>query len=332
MIRVSIVVPVYSGEAYLRKLVAEVEDLRTVCAAREAPFTIHELILVDDEAIDGSGHLMDELGREKPWVNPLHLSRNFGQHAATMAGILHSSGDWVATIDEDLQHPPAQIVELLKQASANNSDIVYASPLEAIHETFVRDWTSRTYKRLIEFLSGNPNIRKVNSFRLIRGPIARAASSVCAHDTYFDVALSWFTKRVDLVRMTMKDERYISTGKSGYSFRSLLSHARRLLFSSHIKILRSASLSGLVLSVFVLLFSISIIFLKIFFPASIQIVGWTSLMLAVAFFGGAVMFLLGIVLEYLSFLILRAHGKPLFFTVDRTEDDVLKVYFVNTPW
>ncbi|MEX0409763.1 glycosyltransferase [Aquibium sp. LZ166] len=329
MIKVSIVTPVYSGEAYLRRLVGEVERLRDECVAKQAPFAAHELILVDDEAVDGSGVLIDELGREKSWVNPIHLSRNFGQHAATIAGILHSSGDWVATIDEDLQHPPGRIVELLRRAVTEQRDVIYASPSEGIHETMMRDWTSRTYKRLIEMLSGNPNVRKVNSFRLIRGAVARAASSVCAHDTFFDVALSWFTKRIDVVTMTLKDERYISTGRSGYRFRSLLSHARKLLFSSHIKILRAASLSGLVISGIVLVLSLVLLFSKVLFPTAIESVGWTSLMLTIAFFGGVIVFLLGIVLEYLSFLILRAHGKPLYFTIDRSSDAVLHAYFAR---
>ena len=73
---------------------------------------------------------------------------------------------------------------------------------------------------------------------------ARAASSVCAHDASFDVALSWFTNRFSTSAMTLKDQRYIQSGSSGYSFRSLLSHARELLISSQIKFMYLGALLG----------------------------------------------------------------------------------------
>ena len=78
-------------------------------------------------------------------------------------------------------------------------------------------------------LGGNANISLFNSFRLIRGPLARAASSVCGHETYFDMALSWFTTRVEFAPMILNDQRYIENQASGYQLSTLLSHARRLL-------------------------------------------------------------------------------------------------------
>lgn len=87
MISVSLVVPVYSGEAYLRRLVEAVDNLRQRWLTEGAPINVAELILVDDCAIDGSPTLLDVLAKEKSWVVVLHLARNFGQHPATAAGI-----------------------------------------------------------------------------------------------------------------------------------------------------------------------------------------------------------------------------------------------------
>ena len=71
------------------------------------------------------------------------LSRNFGQHPATVAGVLHSSGDWIATLDEDGQHPPAQLVTLLVHAAESHADLVYAEPVSGVHDSRVRDAISR---------------------------------------------------------------------------------------------------------------------------------------------------------------------------------------------
>lgn len=327
----SIVVPVYSGAEYLARLVDEVEALRLDLRARAAPIEIAELIFIDDAAIDGSPALIERLAKERPWVVALHLSRNFGQHAATIAGILHSSGDWVVTMDEDLQHPPDRVPQLLRKAVEEGADLVYANAEEGVHDAFIRDFTSHSFKRFMQWLTGNAKLRHFNSFRLIRGPVARAVSSVCSHDTYFDVNLSWFTQRIEVVRMQLRDERYIRTGKSGYSLKALFAHAWRMLFSSQIKLLRYGAVLGIAVLGLSILGMIYFLGLKLLYPEEIQVQGWTSLILAISFFGGLSSFMLGIALQYLSTLILKAHGKPTFFTVDRSSDADVAAWFAAAP-
>jgi glycosyltransferase involved in cell wall biosynthesis len=321
-----VVVPVYSGEAFLPELVRRLDGVRTDWKARNAPMDLAEVILVDDAAIDGSAALIDKLAEERDWLTPLHLMRNFGQHAATIAGVLHSAGDWVVTMDEDLQHPPEAIEHLLKQAVLESADLVYAKPSSAVHESLSRDWASSAFKRLMVLVTGNANIRNFNSFRMMRGALARAASSVCGHETYFDVALSWFTKRITIRAVELKDERFIASAKSGYNIMKLLSHARRLLISSEVKILRLFGLLG-VSVVFASMFGSIVLLLDKIFSTSAIAAGWTSLMLALIFFGGIATFMLTVVVEYLSILLQAAHGKPIFFTVDREVDRDLRRYF-----
>lgn len=323
MLTVSIVVPVYSGAEFLPGLIAEIDTLRRSMEKANAPCRIQEVILVDDGAIDNSAYVMDELGKAHGYVRPLHLSRNFGQHPATIAGILHSSGDWVVTMDEDLQHPPSRIPDMLAIVAATGADVVYGQAAGKVHEKVVRDFSSRNYKATIERLTGNRQITKASSFRLIRGPVARAASSVCGHDTYFDIALGWFTQRIDVCQMDLRDARFIETGRSGYSIATLLSHARRLAFSSQIKLLRFGALLGIAILGLTFAACILLVFTKMLLPSVIIARGWTSLMLTISFFSGTILFLIGIMLEYISILVMRAHGKPLYFTVDRSSDALL---------
>src|SRR5690606_38851454 len=134
---------------------------------------------------------------------------------ATVAGILYSSGDWVVTLDEDLQHKPAKIESLLHTACSEQADVVYAQPASWVHGGGFRDRMSRWIKKLVARLSGNPFVQSFNSFRLIRGDLARAASSICAQYTYFDVALTWFTQRISRITLPMSDDRYVSGQGSG---------------------------------------------------------------------------------------------------------------------
>jgi glycosyltransferase involved in cell wall biosynthesis len=317
---VSIIVPVYAGAAYLRALVSALDALRLEWQEHGAPLILAEAIFVDDAAIDASGPLLDELGRSHPWVVPIHLSRNFGQHPATIVGILHSSGDWVVTMDEDLQHRCEAIPALLREAVTAQLDIVYAKPASAVHEAAIRDGSSRSFKRAMQWLTDNPNLTSFNSFRLMRGSIARAAASVCSHDTYLDITLCWFTQRIGTLAVEMKDERFIRTGRSGYSLKSLFAHAWRMIFSSQIKILRLGAIAGFAVVGISILAAVYFICLKLLYPEQIQVHGWTSLFLAVTFFGGLSIFMLGISLQYLSSLVLKAHGKPTYFTIDRSGD------------
>jgi polyisoprenyl-phosphate glycosyltransferase len=328
-IKLSVVIPVYSGADYLESLAQQLDALRSRWIKNNAPIGLSEAVFVDDAAIDNSLGILNSLSEKYPWMTVLTLSRNFGQHPATEAGILYTSGDWVATLDEDLQHPPALIESLLIKAVTDHCDIVYANPERAVHQNLIRDWGSRYYKRIIARLTGIKTIPLINSFRLIRGTIARAAASVCSHDTYLDIALTWFTERIGVVRADFTDQRLIRSGKSGYNLRKLLSHARRMILSTQTKALRIGGILG-ILTFFLSLTFGSYIFLNAIFGwSAITIQGWASIVVISSFLGGMSLLLISIVIEYISIILLHTQGKPTFFVVDRSADKLLLEYFTG---
>lgn len=328
-IKLSVVIPVYSGADYIESLAQQLDALRFQWIDNNAPVTLTEAVFVDDAAIDHSLDVLNSLSEKYPWITVLSLSRNFGQHPATEAGILYTSGDWVVTLDEDLQHPPALIETLLIKAVTDQRDIVYANPIHAVHQNLVRDWGSRLYKRLIARLTGVKTIPLINSFRLIRGAIARAAASVCSHDTYLDIALTWFTERIGFVRTDLKDLRLITSGKSGYNLRKLLSHARRMILSTQTKALRIGGLLGILTFILSLSFGSYIFLNAIFAWTEITIQGWASIVVISSFLGGMSLLLISIVIEYMSVILLHTQGKPTFFVVDRSGDKLLLDYFTG---
>lgn len=328
-ISISIVTPVYAGKDFLADLVDKIEKVRDEWRNAQIPLELNEAIFVNDSSTDDSLKILNDIQKDKKWVRLINLSRNFGQHQATIAGILHSSGDWVVTLDEDLQHDPAFIDTLLEYAVNNESDVVYACPEESVHESFLRDWTSKTFKSFISYVTDNNHVREFNSFRLIRGAVARASSSVCSHGTYFDIALCWFTNSVSSIKLPLKDVRFVESGKSGYTMSKLFSHARSMIVSSQAKIVRLGAVIG-----FFAMFSAMVLGGKIFISKlidtnSIQVQGWTSLFLTILFFGGLFAIMSGIILEYISVILLHIQGKPTFFIVDRQSDQVLRDYYLD---
>jgi glycosyltransferase involved in cell wall biosynthesis len=324
---VSTVTPVYAGEEYLPALVEKIEQVREKWNAADAPVELLEAIFVNDAAIDDSPNILEHLSVDRPWIRIVNLSRNFGQHPATVAGILHTTGDWVVTLDEDLQHDPAYIEHMLETSVNQQADVVFANPQQSVHQKAIRDWTSRGFKSLVARLTGNKHVRDFNSFRLIRGVIGRASASVCTSETYFDIAVCWFTNRVLSISLPLKDTRYISSGNSGYNFRKLLGHARRMVVSSETKVLRAGAVFGLLTMVMAIIFGGNFLINKLFYPETIPVVGWTSTFLALMLFGGILAILLGIALEYLTIIMLHTQGKPTFFIVDRSSDRTLAEYF-----
>ena len=323
VITLSIVVPVYSGEQYLAKLVDEIAALRQRWGNLGIELLITEALFVLDAPIDLSRKVLAESAKVHSWVRFIDLSRNFGQHSATVAGILHSSGDWVVTLDEDLQHRPQEIEALLRQACVEKADVVYACPKETVHGGGHRDLLSRLVKKLIANLSGNRFVPVFNSFRLIRGDLARAASSICAQSTYFDVALTWFTQRIATVSLDMSDERYKQTKASGYRFATLLHHAKRLVLTSDFRILRITTFLSTVTFALCIFYGAFVFYSRFLSDHPIAVQGWTSLMLVILAFGSVSVFMLGLIVEFLHMSVLQLQGKPTFFVVNRDSDYML---------
>jgi glycosyltransferase involved in cell wall biosynthesis len=316
----SIVIPVYSGEEFIRPLFEEINAYKEHLKSLKAPIQLREVIFVNDDAADDSQKIIEDITKVNDWVMLVNLSRNFGQHQATVAGVLHSSSDWVVTMDEDLQHHPRFLLAMMLKLLQSKADICYARPKDGPH-TKLRNLASRYVKSVIASISGTPQAKLFNSFRLVRGDIARAAAAVVSHRTYFDIALTWFSTRATCVELDLVDARLVSSGKSGYRFSSLMSHAKTLFISSEIKPLKFASIAGLTVAVssFIVAFYISI--MKFINPNSIDVAGWASTFVITAVLGGTCIFLLGLVLDHLSYLSQAARGRPVFFAIDRSRDE-----------
>jgi polyisoprenyl-phosphate glycosyltransferase len=129
VISLSVVIPVYRGEETLPELISELQPLTL---AQETPdgrlFRIDEILLVWDRGPAGSDTAIRELSSQFSFVKPVWLSRNFGQHAATIAGMSSSGGQWIVTMDEDGQQDPRFIPELLDCAYRERAQLVYGTP------------------------------------------------------------------------------------------------------------------------------------------------------------------------------------------------------------
>jgi polyisoprenyl-phosphate glycosyltransferase len=313
--RVSVVVPVYKGELTLPQLMEEVDLLtKGVESPDGAPWIVAEALLVFDNGPDASAEILRELEARYDWVRVVWLSRNFGQHSATLAGMASSGSEWIATIDEDGQHDPRAIGTLLDSALRNHATVVYARPTNPAPHGFLRNTASRLAKRLVSLLSDGQATVEYQSFRLILGEIGRSVAAYAGSGVYLDVALGWVAARTATADVKL---RAGSDRVSGYSSRKLVGHFWRLVLSSGTRALRIVSALGAILALLGAVLAIVFIVQRILGGALPQ--GWTSIVTIILLSSGAILFSLGIIAEYLGVAVNMALGKPPYLIVSDTK-------------
>lgn len=307
-IRVSIVIPVYRGEKTLPTLLDEILPLNSVqLTPGGVSYAVCEVILVHDCGPDRSDVTLEALAARHAFVRVVWLSRNYGQHAATMAGMASATGDWVVTVDEDGQQNCADIGQMLDVAIGGALQLVYARPLNPPPHGWLRNVASRTAKRIAAQILGDPRMVNFNSFRLIEGEIARTLAAYCGNGVYLDVGLFWMVARIGSCPVHLRTEM----GRpSGYSAVKLVQHFWTLILTSGTRPLRLITVLGFCSLVMALGVSAYALYGKYFSNDIVQ--GWTSLLIATSAFSGITLVSLGVIAEYLAVTMGIAMGRPLY--------------------
>ncbi len=304
--KISIVIPVYQGEKTLPGLLAEIEPLTIRGLTPDGhPFRVVEVLAVYDNGPDESDKVLRALEDEHDFLRTIWLTKNFGQHAATLAGMASSGGEWVVTLDEDGQHNPAEIVNLLDAAMRDQCAVAYARPVNDAPHGRLRNVLSRGAKWVLSRLISDSEALDYHSFRLILGSVGRGVAAYSGAGVYLDVAIGWVVGRTTSAPVTLRAE---GGRKSGYSQRALFGHFRRMVLTSGTRGLRFVSALGGVFLVVSLVLATVILIARLFGSISTQ--GWASTIVVVLFSSGATLFSLGIIAEYIGVAVNMAMGKP----------------------
>ena len=301
---VSVVVPVYNSEATLASLTERLDaELRGQVAALE-------LILVNDGSRDRSWPVVLELASRYPWVRGIDLKRNYGQHNAVLCGIRSAKFDVIVTMDDDLQHPPAEIPKLLNILGAG-ADVVYGTPREEQHD-FLRNVASRVTKVALQSTMGAETARKVSAFRAFRTSVRDAFEDYRSPFVSIDVLLTWGTTRFASLPVEHQPR---AVGVSNYTFRKLLIHAINMMTGFSTLPLQMASIIGFTFT----LVGIGVLIYVVgrYFIQGGSIPGFPFLASTIAIFSGAQLFALGIIGEYLARMHFRMMERPTYAVRER---------------
>jgi polyisoprenyl-phosphate glycosyltransferase len=293
----SIVSPVFNSETSLRELFIRTND---VFARLNYDF---EMIFVDDSSTDQSWNEIEKLTKEFPGrVKGIQLSRNFGQHNATLCGINEAGGDFVITIDDDLQNPPEEISALISHQQETEAELIYGVFGKNKKHAAWRNAGSSVVKKVSKIYRKTPG--DGSSFRMLNRNLA---NKLARHDHSFiflDEVLLWYTDSVAFVPVRHEKRKY---RQSGYSPFKMLRLTANLVFYYTNLPLKLLFYTGLSMSFIGFLMIMYFLVMKILRDVPL---GYTSLIVAILFSSSVILLGIGVIGEYLSRIYNMLNKKP----------------------
>ncbi len=295
---VSVVIPVYGSANILPSLVARLESTLRACVA-----DAFEVILVHDHGPDNAWQVIGELAGGRHWLKGVNLRRNAGQHNAVMAGFAHASGEFIITMDDDLQHDPDDIPRIL-QAMHAGADLCYVRFSDRKHALWKKAGSAFN-DYVASKLLDKPRNLYLSPFRGIRRDVCLTALEYRGPFVYVDGLLLQATSSYASITARHHARQ---DGKSGYSLRKSISLWLQMATSFSIVPLRLVSLAGVAASMLAFLLALGVVWQKLANPGIA--VGWPSLIVAVLFMAGLQLLALGAIGEYTGRILLNVNSRP----------------------
>ena len=293
----SVVIPVYRGAATIGHLVQSLSAL--------APEGGLEIILVNDGSPDNSAEVCIALvATTRVPVTYIEHARNYGEHNAVMTGLRQAAGQFVITMDDDLQNPPDEVVRLYDHARLGNWDVVYTRYESKQHAGW-RNLGSRFANAVADRLLDKPKGLYLSSFRCMSAFTVQAVTRYGGPYPYVDGLIMQVTQRIDsmTVRHLPRAE-----GRSNYTLRRLVRLWLNLATSFSLAPLRFAVLAGTAMATAGAIGAVATIAEALITRDTPS--GWASTMTVILLVSGVQSMMLGIIGEYVGRTFLSANGKP----------------------
>jgi len=282
----SVVIPVYNSE----ELVGE--TVRRVGAFFEERGWDYEIILVNDGSRDRSWEVIRELVRTDAHVTALNLLRNYGQHTALFCGLQQATGDYVITMDDDMQNPPEEMIHLIEKAK-EGYDAVFGRFRRKQHALYRRGG-SRIINAVNRYLFHPPKGLVLSNFRILRRDVV---DRICAYRGRYPYIPGLTLMSCARPGNVWTEHRERPAGKSNYNFLRISKLVARIFFNYSAIPLRVMNVFGLLVSGGSFLLGAYYIVRRLL--VGVRVAGWTTVVVLISFFSGMVILTLSILGEYL---------------------------------
>lgn len=298
MDKVSFVIPCYRSELTLERVV---EEVRTAMAGLKQ--YSYEIVLVNDCSPDHTLQVIRTLCEKYDNITGVSLARNFGQHAALMAGFRHVTGDIIICLDDDGQTPAEDAGKFLEQIQAGR-DVVYAKYSNKQHTAF-RNFGSKVNEIMTRFMLGKPKELYISSYFAAKRFVI---DEVIRYENSYPYVIGLVLRTTKNIGNVDVRHRQREVGHSGYTMKSLMGLWFNGFTAFSIQPLRFATMVGIFCAASGFLYGIYTIVKRLLNPA--VPLGFSSLMSAVVFLGGMIMLMLGLIGEYVGRIYISLNNSP----------------------
>jgi len=307
-IEISVVSPVYGAASLLPELITRIHK------AVKQITNNYEIILVEDNSPDNSWEIIKRLSISDDKILGLSLSRNFGQQYALNAGFDKANGNWIVTLDCDLQDDPERIIDLYNEAK-KDYDIVFASRVNR-RDGFLKKLGSRLFYKTLGYLTNTEQDNSIGNYILYNKKVIEAMASIGDYYKYYPMLNRWVgfkTKVLPIEHAERKDNV-----KSSYSFKKRLRLAFTTIIAFSDKPLRLVLRLGITL-VFISLI-VALILIVRYFLVGETVSGWLSLFISVWLLSGIIILVLGLLGVYLGKIFETVKHRPTYIIRESTKE------------
>jgi dolichol-phosphate mannosyltransferase len=294
----SVVIPAYNEEDVLPFLV---DRLRPVLTSLGAPY---EIIVVDDGSTDGTPVVLAGLLRDWPQMRVVRFRRNFGHEAALTAGLLRTTGQYVISLDADLQDPPEIIPQMLAKARTEGFDVIYGVRSNRVVDSVYKRWTAGVYYRLIRRLVGKDVPAQVAHFRLMSRAVVDALGQLPDSVPVYRIAVPWLGFSSGKVSYT-REKRV--AGQTKYSLSKMVQTAADSVTSFSAAPLQLTTWLGVSAMALCLLLGIAVL---VAYSSGNTIPGWAPIYVVVLFIGAIQLICLGLLGAYVARIHHAVQDRP----------------------
>ncbi|MBD0676747.1 glycosyltransferase family 2 protein [Kitasatospora sp. NPDC091335] len=297
----SVVMPIYNEQ---EALPLTVERLRPIL---DGLGVAYEVVGVDDGSTDVTPVLMQKIRQDWPEFRVVRFARNSGHQAALTAGIHRAFGEYVVSIDADLQDPPEKIPEMLELAREQGLDIVYGVRGDRGTDTFFKRHTAGAYYRLMRRLVGKRMPNQAGDFRLLSRAAVDALKAMPEHQPVYRLLVPWLGFPSGEVVYT-REERV--AGSTHYPLSKMVRLALDSITNFSAAPLRLATWLGLISFLVCILLAL---YTTISYAVGSTVPGWSSLFIGMLFIGAVQLVCVGLLGEYVGRIYSAVQARPAYF-------------------
>ena len=297
---ISIIIPCYNEEATLPVLYEELKKLSVQLEAYDL-----EYVFVNDGSSVRTFSMLTEMAKQDEKVKYISFSRNFGKEAALFAGLSNAKGDYIATMDADMQDPPSLLPEMVADLESGEYDNVATRRVNRIGEPPIRSFFARCFYKLMHHLSDIELVDGARDYRLMRREMVDSILAVGEYNRFSKGIYAWVGYKTKWIAYENVER---SAGETKWSFWKLLHYSiDGIVNFSNVPITISSYL-GLILTVISFIAIIFEIIRALVFGDPVA--GWPSLVCIITFIGGIQLFCMGIMGQYISKTYMEVKKRP----------------------